>query len=333
MFLPKRLVFAGGGTRCLVFLPALRILEKRQHMKNVSEWWGSSAGALLATLCSLTQSAQRVSEIMESTTYSKFRDVSILNMVNFTSTWGLDDGHSMVEEITRVLELACTGASSLTLSDVSGLHIVVADLNIYETVVCSAKTFPTLRIVDALRASMSLPFFYKPFRCPVNQHLWIDGGLRAAFPWNMLSEEQRKESLGFAFERPWIQGPSTLTQYLFSMMHFEDPKLILENKQKWKNILWFPSPPFPAWYVRIQPDDLEILNQLGTSTVEDWLTQHSAAESSDIHPLSEGHCTPLPTSHLHTSGMSEIRPPYSGPSQTPSQGLQLHNELRRRWSI
>ncbi len=333
MFLPKRLVFAGGGTRCLVFLPALRILESRQYLTNVSEWWGTSAGALLATLCSLTQSTQRVSEIMETTSYSKFRDVSLLNMVNFTTTWGLDDGHSMVEEIARVLESAQSGASSMTLSDVAGLHIVVADLNIYETVVCSAKTFPTLRLVDAIRASMSLPFFYKPFRCPVNQHIWIDGGLRAAFPWNLLTPAQRQESLGFAFERPWIQGPSTLTQYLFSMMHFEDPKLIYENKQKWKNILWFPSPPFPAWYVRIQPDDLVLLNQLGADTAEDWITRHSAAGNSDTHPLSENPCTPLPASHLHTDGMSESRPPYPEPLPAPSQDSPPRNELHRRWSI
>ena len=340
MFLPKRLVFSGGGTRCLVFLPALRILQKQKRLDAVSEWWGTSAGALVATLCSITGSADRVSEIMENTIYAKFRDVSVVNMVNFTTTWGLDDGHSMVDEITRVLEQAQTGASSWTLADISGLHIVVADLNIYETVVCSAATFPTLKLVDALRASMSLPFFYRPFRCPINGHLWIDGGLRAAFPWNVLPEGAHKEALGFAFERPWIQGPSTLTQYLFSMMHFEDPKLILENKRKWPNILWFPSPPFPAWYVRIQPDDMALLNQLGTSTVEQWLTtpprltQHSHSKTPETSPSSADHCTPSPVfPPHHTDGLSENRLPLNVPLQVPSQDLQLCKKPLRRWSL
>lgn len=344
MFLPKRLVFAGGGTRCLVFLPALRVLQKQKRLEHVAEWWGTSAGALLATLYGITRSAERVSEIMETTTYSKFRDVSVVNMVNFTSTWGLDDGHSMVEEITRVLELAKTGASTWTLADVSGLHIVVADLNIYETVVCSASSFPTLKLVDALRASMSLPFFYRPFRCPVNGHLWIDGGLRAAFPWNVLPYSYRKDALGFAFERPWIQGPSTLTQYLFSMMHFEDPKLIQENKRKWKNILWFPSPPFPAWYVRIQPDDLALLNQLGTSTVEQWLTmsnrdsqqltQHFPSETSQNPPSSEHRDTPSPASpRHHTDGLLDTRPPLNAPWTVQCRDSQSCKTLSRRWSL
>ncbi len=338
MFLPKRLVFSGGGTRCLVFLPALRILQKQNRLTQVSEWWGTSAGALLATLYGITGSVERVSEIMETTTYSKFRDVSVVNMVNFTTTWGLDDGHSMVDEITRVLELAKTGASSWTLADLSGLHIVVADLNIYETVVCSASSFPTLKLVDALRASMSLPFFYKPFRCPVNGHLWIDGGLRAAFPWNVLPPGKHKDALGFAFERPWIQGPSTLTQYLFSMMHFEDPKLIQEHKQKWKNILWFPSPPFPAWYVRIQPDDIALLNQLGTSTVEQWLTagltQHSPAGTSQSLSLSEHHDTPSPACpQHHTSGLLDTHQPLNAPLKAQYQGLLPYKKLSRRWSL
>jgi hypothetical protein len=333
MFLPKRLVFAGGGTRCLVFLPALRVLQQQQRLVHVSEWWGTSAGALLATLCSIT-TPDRVSEIMETMEYAKFRDVSLVNMVNFTSTWGLDDGNSMVEEITRVLELARTGASSLRLADLSGLHIVIADLNIYETVVCSAKTFPTLKIVDALRASMSLPFFYTPVRSPINGHLWIDGGLRAAFPWNLLPPAARKEALGFAFERPWVQGPSTLTQYLFSMLHFEDPKQIQEYKKNWKNILWFPSPPFPAWYVRIQPDDLTLLHQLGISTINEWFTQHSVVGSSGMHPLSEDPDTPSPVSlPHHTDESSEIHRPSAEPFQVPSRGLQSRIVPTRRWSL
>ena len=93
---PKRLVFSGGGTRCLVFLPALKRLESAGKLRNVTEWWGTSAGSLLAALLGITKSPTRVHDIMWQTSYDKFRDISLLNMVNFTTTWGLDDGHSMV---------------------------------------------------------------------------------------------------------------------------------------------------------------------------------------------------------------------------------------------
>ncbi len=340
MFLPKRLVFSGGGTRCLIFLPALKRLEATQRLVAVQEWWGTSAGALLAAVMGITKSAIRTHDIMHETEYAKFRDISLLNMVNFTSVWGLDDGHSMVTEIERILELAKPGGSQLTLGDVSGVHIVVADLNVFETVVCSRNTFPTLRLVDAIRASMSLPVLYRPFQCPVNGHTWVDGGLRAAFPWECLpSKTAREESLGFAFEKSWYagNGPRTFTEYMFSMLHFEDPKLIADHKRMWqRNILWFDSPPFPAWYVHIQEDDRALLETMGYEALDKWLlTEQSHSGSSQIQQSSEVPHTPSPAcpGH-HTDGMLDIPPPSVSPSRAPFRDLLPDRPLlRRRWSL
>ena len=329
----KRLIFSGGGTRCLVFLPALKRLEAAGKLHAVTEWWGTSAGSLLAALLGITKSPTRVHDIMWQTSYDKFRDISLLNMVNFTNTWGLDDGHSMVSEIERILELAQKGASQWTLADVSGVHIVVADLNVYETVVCSQATFPTLRVVDAIRASMSLPVMYRPFQCPVNGHIWVDGGLRAAFPWDLLSKEARKEALGFAFEKSWLLGPKTFTEYIFSMLHFEDPKQIAHWKRHLTNILWFPSPPFPAWYVRLQEDDRAMLETLANTTMDRWFTENPGTLQTP--PLSEDHCTPSPESPgHHTNGMSDTHPPSLLAFRAPSRGLQLYTgRQHRRWSF
>jgi patatin-like phospholipase/acyl hydrolase len=67
MFLPSRLVFCGGGTRCLVFLQTLVELENQNRLVNVKEYWGTSAGALLAALLAITKSAQSVKKIMFTT--------------------------------------------------------------------------------------------------------------------------------------------------------------------------------------------------------------------------------------------------------------------------
>jgi predicted acylesterase/phospholipase RssA len=334
--LPKRLVFAGGGTRCLVFLSALKELEAKGHLVHVTEWWGTSAGSLLAALLALTQSVEKVRDIMQQTRYDMFRDISLLNLVNFTSAWGLDDGHSMVTEIERILDLAVESGSQKTMGDVLGLRIVVADLNVYETVVCSAATFPRLRIVDAIRASMSLPVLYRPFQAP-NGNIWVDGGLRAGFPWDCLTAKERQEAIGFAFERSWMQGPRTFSEYMFSMLHFEDPKQITRYKKEWPfHILWFPSPPFPAWYMRLQEDDYAMLEIMGIKVVQDWFrrVQHPS-RTPQIPPLSEDRCTPLQeTPGHHTNGRSDIPPPSPLPSQAPFQDPLPHRILgRRRWSL
>jgi predicted acylesterase/phospholipase RssA len=283
----------------------------------------------------ITRSVEKVDDIMRQTEFSRFRDVSLLNMVNFTDVWGLDDGKGMVTELERLLELAAPGASGYTLADVSGVRIPVADLNLFETVVCSAESFPTLRLVDALRASMSLPMFYVPVQCPLNGHIWVDGGLRAAFPWMCLTSKQQKEALGFAFDRPWFsQGPASFMDYIMAMMHFDDPVQTHRLKQEKANILWFPSPPFPAWYVRLQKDDYELLENMGTKTFEEWVKNSPGIVES--RPLSEDQHIPSPTVRSgRTGGMLGIPQPSCPPLQPGSprdQSLRTRMSYRR-WSF
>lgn len=337
MFHPKRLVFSGGGTRCLIFLPALRSLERRGILRNVTEWWGTSAGSLTASLLALTRSADRTAELLQGVEFAKFRDVNLMNVVSLNTSWGLDDGSGMVSEVERVLDQAKSGSSKLTLQDVDGLNIFVADLTTHKTVQCNAKTYPSLRIVDAIRASMSLPIFYVPFRCPTTGNVWVDGGVRAHFPWNyMESDKDRKESLGFAFERAWMNGPRTFSEYMFSILHFDEPDVIRSLKQKWpSHILWFPSPPFPAWYVRLKSDDFALLDQYSTQTVNAWFTD-CLPKMSQSPPLCEDPRTPSRERPVrHTGGTSEslkssspLLPPC--PSQDSQRQMRLPS---RRWSF
>jgi predicted acylesterase/phospholipase RssA len=345
MFLPKRLVFSGGGTRCLVFLPALRILEARGHLTAVNEWWGTSAGSLCAALLAITRSATRVDEIMQGAEYVKFRDVSLMNMMNIQTAWGMDDGRGLLQEIEVVLEKAESGASRKTLSDVSGLHLVVADLNVYKSVVCSAANYPTLRVADAIRASMSLPIFYTPFRCPVDGHIWVDGGLRQGFPWECLpSDAARRESLGFAFERSWHGGgPTTFMEYIFSMVHFDDPVRTHKMKTAWAaNILWFQTPPFPPWYVRLREDDFTILRTLGEAGAHAWLAATAATSTQRSSPgtggsplSSEDPSTPTRENPHGRDESSDNRPPFLHMSQDrPFRDSQSGRpRSSRRWSL
>lgn len=337
MFFPKRLAFSGGGTQCLTFLPTLSRLENQAQLTKVNEWWGTSAGALLASLLCITGSVEKVNSIFHQTDFTRFRDVNLMNLVEFKTSWGFDDGHSMVREVERILELAKTGSSQSKMCDLKGLHIAVCDLNIHKTIICSAQSYPDMRLVDVLRASMSLPFFYIPFRCPKTGHIWIDGGIDANLCWNFLpSDNARKEALGFAFERSWMQGPKTISEFIYSILFFGDPKYIRHRKMAWsKNIIWFQPPPFPAWYVRLKKDDFDLMEQLSFQGYQNWVTACSL-KNSEFPVQSEDHHTPSSTSHLNcTNGMldnlkcsSPPQLPY--PSQDSQQKIQ---QFSRRWSV
>ena len=339
---PARLVFCGGGTRCLVFLQTLVELERTQRLVNVKEYWGASAGALLASLLAVSKSATIVKQIMFSADYLKFRNIDVSNIFNINKTWGLDDGASLTEEIERLFELMEPGSKTKTLADISGLNIVVADLNTHDTVVCNSESYPSLRVVDAIRASMSLPMLFRPYKHAETGHYWVDGGLRAHFPWDLLPDDAaRSEALGFTFIRSWSGGPKTFTEYLFSMIHFDEPKKMQQQRKDWSNnILWYPSPPFPAWYVRLCKDDYELIDSYGQRMADEWLAKDvTFPVSLSNTPGKQNVCAPQNT-HLQ----SDLGHPTSGPLDNRIQTiLQLQESSSpqspqsqpyvRRWSV
>ena len=335
---PRRLVFCGGGTRVITFVHALVELERAGRLRNVNEYWGTSAGALIASLFALSKTAMRMRTVLDMVDFVKFRDMDVTNLFTITSSWGLDDGTSLLKELERIFELIEPGSCFRTLRDVPELNIVVSDLNIRETVVCNAINYPTLRVVEAVRASMSLPIFFKPYVNPINGHYWVDGAVRANFPWDQLpNDEARRESLGFAFLKTTDVAPISFMDYVFSMIHFDEPKKFKHLKQYWNsNILFFPVPPFPAWFMRLLPEDHKLLETNGVQTAHEWLTQHpsSVVKTPEIPPRCAHRCIRSYSLPHRKIGLSDIRSPFplpvrdSFPPLSPSIGLSF-----RRWSV
>jgi hypothetical protein len=256
-------------------------------------------------------------------------------MLTINTSWGLDDGSSLVGEIERLFDVVEPGGKEKKLSDVSGLHIVVADLNAHETVVCSGKNYPNMRVVDAVRASMSLPIMFRPYKHPENGHYWVDGAVRAHFPWGMLPDDSaRAESLGFTFEKSWVDGPKTFMEYLFSMIHFDEPKKMMELKQKWPhNIVVYPSPPFPAWFVKFKQEDYDLVKKIGQEAADRWFTLTSVQEMPETQILCDRPHT-LPRFHHRgpANGSLETQKPLPIP-ESVSLRAQESRLSSRRWSV
>jgi len=337
--LPKRLVFCGGGTRCLVYLQALVILEQKQKLIHVNEYWGTSAGALVAALLALSKSAVKTKSLMMEADYLKFRNFDIANLLAMTTTWGLDDGHALMAQLHSLVEAVDPGSSKKTLADIPLLNIVVSDLTSHETIICNSNTYPTLPLVDALRASMSLPLFFKPYVHEPSGHLWVDGAVRANFPWSLLpSDAARNEALGFSFEKSWMGGPRTFSEYIFSMIHFDEPHKIKAYKSRFpKNILWFPTPPYPAWFCTLKPDDFSLVESMGTTTAEQWLTSDSLCppKTNEILTRSSPPGIPVLISPLHCTTETSGTPTPSPAPFLDSSLPQLHykQSSSRRWSV
>jgi predicted acylesterase/phospholipase RssA len=336
----KRVVFSGGGTRCISFFHAIATLPS-SILSSVEEWWGCSAGALIATVLAVQQTSNKISLLtlvdrLREIDFRQFRNVEIETLLNIATTWGLDSGETLLQGVSNILEMVEPGASRWTLSDVPGLHIVVTDLTHNQVRVCHAGTHPSLLLTHALRASMSLPFFYVPYRTTEGD-VWVDGGVRANFPWVLLNEAQRAESLGFMFGTPQSGSigdpPRTLAQYILRMVHFGESY----NYNAYKNIIRVIVPNFPAWYLSLTPEDRVELATAGRTAGEEFMKVW-LAENSRIHPDPEGRLlpSPPPNSPVHL-GVERSDTPLP---LLPFQLLAVHrnpplkpSRLNRRWSV
>jgi predicted acylesterase/phospholipase RssA len=344
----RHLVFAGGGARCLAFMAALDVLRKKQCLNKVKDFWGNSAGALVATMMALNVPSPKLKHIMTTLNFTRFRDIDLGNIVSFGDNWGLDSGEAMKNTLRELLEDIKPGASQYTMQEVPGLHITAADLTATKPVILDSTTFPTLKLVDALRASTSIPFFYIPFRNPINNHILVDGAVACNFPWILLpSDKDRAEALGFDFTIvDYSKEPESLSEFVPKILNFRESCWGSDKfKPRGPNIIRFNVRGFPAWHLAVKPEDRAELFQIGETTVNSWLTEvgadwlltlHTASRTPQTGPVCARLQTPEQGRPLSQEGELSGSHGCSSPEQPRGSVRDLSSQRRlssRRWSV
>jgi NTE family protein len=113
--------------------------------------------------------------------------------------FGIDTGdrlQKLVEALLHVKGLS----SELTFKECYekfglSLRTVATDLNDGRAISYSPKETPDYKVADAVRASMSFPYYFQPFICPVTGHYLADGGVISNYPLFVLPEEEHSRTL------------------------------------------------------------------------------------------------------------------------------------------
>lgn len=199
------LVLEGGGVKGIALVGAIEVLEERGYtFKRVA---GTSAGAIVGALVAAGVPAGKLVEIMGAVDYPAFRDgrwftrytagkaISILagNGIyrgDYLRTWL--QSHLDEYGVKTFADLPYTDAERPPAPE-RAFRLVVTASDISNG---RLRYFPSdygefgfdrsgQSVVDAVRTSMSLPFFYRPVRLgsPSAQRAWlVDGGMLSNFP-------------------------------------------------------------------------------------------------------------------------------------------------------
>lgn len=335
----KHLVFAGGGPRCISFLGAIEVLKKNNLIADVTHFWGNSAGALMAACLSLNISHKKLRSIFYEMDFTKFRDFDLTNIMSFGNKWGLDSGDAFFASIKTILEEIKPGSSEYTMQEIPGLHITASDLTDTKPIIIDSTTYPTMKIVDALRASTSIPFFYVPFRNPINNHLLVDGAIACNFPWLLLSKEIRDDAIGFDFKiSETAKEPANLSEFIPTIMNFRDKYWLkdINKKNTDSNVMILNIKGFPAWHLALKTEDRDELIKIGFDTATKWVNLNLLLKTAQTKPCLSVQNTPVqvsPSGRINVSSGSHVCPFLSRRRGSPPDLLPTYSRSFRRWSL
>lgn len=201
------LVLEGGGVKGIALVGAVTVLEERGY--RFHRVAGTSAGAIVGALVAAGVPATRLREIMDALDYRRFRDARGLARLGtpgkglaLATTRGIYAGRYLSDWLREVLdEQGVRTFADLKLDDPGGSlppdqdhRLVVMASDISQGALRRLPwdygryglTADEVEVVDAVRASMSIPYFYRPVKLrdhTVDDDCWlVDGGMLSNFP-------------------------------------------------------------------------------------------------------------------------------------------------------
>ena len=195
--LPYRVYLSGGGMCAIAHVGALIELSKHISLKTVKEWMGVSAGSLMAMCLCIGFTLKELEDLCIRFDFTNIKEYD--SVPGWLVHFGIDTGerlHRLIEACLHVkgLSAECTFKECYDKFGIS-LRVVATDLNEAKAINFSPKDTPNYRIADAVRASMSFPYYFQPHICPVSGHYLIDGGVISNYPLFVLPEEEHSRTL------------------------------------------------------------------------------------------------------------------------------------------
>ena len=265
------LVLEGGGVKGIALVGVLDVLEERGYaVRRVA---GTSAGAVVGALVAAGVPRDERLALLRDMDWRQFQDESRLDrlpggrVASLLLEQGVYEGEFLRRWLAEQLDRRGVHTfADLALEDPGAAPAEPAALRSRLLVMASdvsagrLRTLPddcdamgcgdasAMRVVDAVRASMSIPFFYEPARLPGtdgHDRVLVDGGMLSNFPVSVFDRTDgrapRWPTFGVKLSaRPGAQAPrnpvegvldltkamiSTMTGF-FDQMHLDDASVL-----------------------------------------------------------------------------------------------------------
>ena len=191
----KHLVICGGGPVGLVNYGVLKELTNSNIIsyENIKSIYATSIGSFIGLIYILNMDWDSTDDYLIKRPWDKLIDFSSYDYLNLMYSKGLADKDLIIEMIKPLL-LAKDLNVDITLEELYNItqiefHIFTTNLNKFCKVDLNYKTYPTLKLFEAIMMSSSIPILIQP---PYyNNEYYLDGGIFSNCPVNECFNEQK----------------------------------------------------------------------------------------------------------------------------------------------
>lgn len=182
----EHIVISGGGTLMLNFFGALKASNKSGLWKhdNIKSIFGTSAGAIISVLIALEYDWDTLTDYIVHRPWETIFYFNILNILDYYENNGIVN-IDFFKEFYRPLFAAKDIDMQITFKEFKALtnrdlYIYATNFSNFEITEFSADETPDVGVIDAVYASSSLPFIFKPRA--INNKTFIDGFIYLDYP-------------------------------------------------------------------------------------------------------------------------------------------------------
>lgn len=185
----KSICLSGGGVYGFVHIGVLQKLVDDHLLKNVDTIVGTSVGTVIGTLFALGLKPNEINNAFMEIEENAILKYSDLN--NFFNVYGMDSGEYFMAYIVDIF--TSNGLNPMiTFAEVSTKfkkRLIFTGTNVthHKTDYFSPDTTPNMRILDAIRISISVPFLFSAVR--YGDNVYVDGGIIDNYPLKYCTED------------------------------------------------------------------------------------------------------------------------------------------------
>tara|TARA_B110000967_G_C18875697_1_gene558143 strand:+ start:404 stop:1276 length:873 start_codon:yes stop_codon:yes gene_type:complete len=236
----KNLVLSGGSWKGFHMIGSIdKLIDEKYIVKDeIESIWGTSVGTLVAVLFCLKIEWKDILSYFINLPLTAYNNLKMDFYLNAFKECGLFDQKFFLILLNSLFNSEQLNINEITLegfykySNIE-LNFFTVNYETMETVGLNYKTRPTLKLIDAIYCSCSLPLLFKPKK--IDNIIHLDGGLNVHYPVEYcLKEKVASETFGIYIKSiNKLDNSPNILEFGLSLIY----KIIFRNSRKTIGIL------------------------------------------------------------------------------------------------